>query len=519
MVPMVPLALLSRQRQIPVFQSPSPTVPARGNIFIELETHVADHHLAGVIERIDSLQQKLDTIRRGIAVEALDACERLDNLDALRHEQRERLELRRILADRRCGAPGKDEPSRRRQMNYRMMSCQHWKSRDANLADSAPLRAVYRPGEATVNQHTQSRSSHSQYLGAAAAMWCVMVATGCSTLKSLSIEPTYLMALRYDVEPEFVRQGPSATRDSMRSDFKRAAGLGFDAVVLRHLDAGDQPAVLNLAVSHRLTPVIPSRAVQHHIRTGAWPAGTPNATALVDRYLAHSSSAARAYPRLLDGSHDEASDARAKKLLAAARQLGVRCLAIGDSGMAGGPDSLAVVTTTGDATQVDGSPMEQWLAQYHRELLLGKTGGIVVDRYRRLPGDPPGLASDGRPMPTAQAAALRALVTRVRRWAPHIQRTTVQPVDAVVSANADIRVVCLERGKRRHLLIFNPSGDQYARGDVSLPESIGGSALIRAVEVPSSETAPAGLVLFPVRGRIVVNVVLRPGDAVLFELF
>ena len=117
-----------------------------------------------------------------------------------------------------------------------------------------------------------------------------------------------------------------------------------------------------------------------------------------------------------------------------------------------------------------------------------------------------------------QAAALRALVTRVRRWAPHVHRTTVQPVDAVVSGNVDIRVVCLERGKRRHLLIFNPSGDQYARGDVSLPESIEGSALTRAVEVPSSETAPAGLVFHPVRGRIVVSVTLRPGDAVLLEL-
>ena len=404
-------------------------------------------------------------------------------------------------------------------MNDRMMSCQHWKSRDANLTDSAPLRAVYRRDEATVNQHTQSRTYDLKWLSAAAAIWCLVVVSGCSTPKSLSIEPTYLMALRYDVEPEFVRLGPSAARDSMRSDFKRAAGVGFDAVVLRHFDAGDQPAVLNLAVSHRLTPVIPSRAVQRYIRTGAWPTGTPNATALADRYLAHSSSAARAYPRLVDGSHDEACNARAKELLAAARQLGVRCLAIGESGTAGGPDSLAVVITTGEARQVDGSPMEGWLAQYHRELFLGKTGGIVVEGYGRLPGDPPGLAPYGRPQPTAKAAALRTLVTRVRRWAPHVHRTTVQPVDAVVSGNVDIRVVCLERGKRRHLLIFNPSGDQYARGDVSLPESIEGSALTRAVEVPSSETAPAGLVFHPVRGRIVVSVTLRPGDAVLLELF
>jgi len=222
---------------------------------------------------------------------------------------------------------------------------------------------------------------------------------------------------------------------------------------------------------------------------------------------------------LLDGSHDEASDARAKKLLVAARQLGARCLAIGHSGMAGGPDSLAVVTTTGDAPQVDGSPIERWLAQYHRELLLGKTGGIVVDRYRRLPGDPPGLASNDTPMPTAKAAALRTLVTRVRRWAPHVHRTTVQPVDAVVSADADLRVVILVRGERRHLLIFNPSGDQYVRGDVSLPGSIEGEALTRAVEVPSSDTKPTGRVFYRVRGRIVLDIALRPGDAALFEVF
>ncbi|MCH8149001.1 MAG: hypothetical protein IH987_13645 [Planctomycetes bacterium] len=239
----------------------------------------------------------------------------------------------------------------------------------------------------------------------------------------------------------------------------------------------------------------------------------------METYLSDSPSAGRSYAHLIDGSHSETCRARTKGVLTAARQLSVRCLAIGDSGVTDRSDSLAVVTTAENAHQVDGSPMERWLAQYHRELLLGKTGGIVVDRYRRVPGDPPGLATDGGPMPAARSAALRALITRVRRWAPHVHRAAVQPVDVVISANADILVVRLVRGKREHLLIFNPSPDRYTRGDVALPESMGGSALTRAVEVPSSETSPAGRVLYPVRGRVVVNVALRPGDAVLFELF
>ena len=72
-------------------------------------------------------------------------------------------------------------------------------------------------------------------------------------------------------------------------------------------------------------------------------------------------------------------------------------------GGAGGPTVIDV--GVGDAEE-QGSATEQWLAQFHEGLAAGRTAGVVVERYRRPPGDPPDLATDHGPLPPARAAAL-----------------------------------------------------------------------------------------------------------------
>jgi hypothetical protein len=84
---------------------------------------------------------------------------------------------------------------------------------------------------------------------------------------------------------------------------------------------------------------------------------------------------------------------------------------------------------------------------------------------------------------------------------------------------ADLTAAALVRGKRRFVLVLNRSMERYARGNVLLPENLGGKAVTRAVEVPPSPAKAAGRVIEPQRGRITLPAALRPGDAALFEIF
>ncbi len=163
--------------------------------------------------------------------------------------------------------------------------------------------------------------------------------------------------------------------------------------------------------------------------------------------------------------------------------------------------------------------MEAWLRQYHQGLIDGRLAGLVFDRYRRIPGDGPGIITQGGPPDPARLAAVKELAARARLWGPRLTGATPGPLRLGASADADLSVTAFDHGRRLYVLVFNRSADRYTRSEVVLPELINGASPSRAVEVPASMSNPVGRVVNPHRGRIGLPVDLRPGDAVLFEIF
>jgi hypothetical protein len=166
-----------------------------------------------------------------------------------------------------------------------------------------------------------------------------------------------------------------------------------------------------------------------------------------------------------------------------------------------------------------GAAIERLLTQYHEALFAGQTGGVIVDRFMRLPGDPPGLTSPDDPLLPAHTAAIAELVQRARCWGPRLRGLSAVPLDAAISDSSRLTTTAFGHGARRHVLVFNRSADRFARQEVRLPASVLGASVQRAVEVPPSSARGAGRVIQAQRGQLTLPVELRPGDAALFEIF
>ncbi len=383
---------------------------------------------------------------------------------------------------------------------------------------AAPPGAVYPRRLGVVNRR--------RWVGVRSTPWLVLVPVvagglscpGCATPPPNPVA-RYLVAVRYDVEPVIIREGRNAAADTIRLDFQEVAKLGFDGVVLRHLDSSDRETVLDAARAAGLTSALPLRRFKHFITTGTLPAASPNVAGLARAGLGELGTSPSEMPLAVDPGHSARTVNRSETLCAMVQAGGGRCLTTGGADATGSGDALAVIDTAGELSNPGASPLEAWLAGYHRGLLLGRTTGLVVDRYRRPIGDPPGLVTYGRSPEPARASAIRELITRARRWGPRLHRFVVEPLATVLPEGLGVRVAVFARDRRKYVLVFNPSSDRYARGEVALPETINGAEPERAVEVPPSEARLAGQVFYRQRGRIVLPVALRPGDAALFELF
>jgi hypothetical protein len=180
---------------------------------------------------------------------------------------------------------------------------------------------------------------------------------------------------------------------------------------------------------------------------------------------------------------------------------------------------LAVIEAAAVTAGPQASVIEHWLAQYHEALIQGRTAGVVFRRYRRDPADPRGLITTGEALKAADLAAIKQLSTRARRWGPSLRGTRAEPIDPVAGGAEELSLAALSHGKRRLVLVFNRSTEQYARTRVALPEIIGGRKTVRAVEMPPTPSAAAGQVIPAHGGRVTLPVALRPGDAALFEIF
>lgn len=346
-----------------------------------------------------------------------------------------------------------------------------------------------------------------------------LVAPGCATVPA-AIEPPYLIAARYDVEPGLVGVEEHSAEALIRRDFQTIADLGFNAVVLRHVQDRDRPGLMDLAEGADLKVVVSDRRWRRFVLTGVLPEDCRGASQIADnlprRLMNHPALAAL----LVDPGRTRHATERATEIASSLRNRGATCVLRDSPWLRQESQVLATIDTgdAGDSSQ-EAPPLELWLAQFHDGLSRGRTAGLVVDRFRPVPGDPAAPVSFDRVLSPADATAIEALLTRARNWGPRLRGFRAQPIAAAITGGLDVRVTALIRARRRYVLVSNPTEDRYARGELTFPDSIGGAAVSRLVEVSSATDRGPGRVVNAARGHVTFSVELRPGDAILFEIF
>jgi hypothetical protein len=328
-----------------------------------------------------------------------------------------------------------------------------------------------------------------------------------------------MLTVACDVEPLFVGQPERVALDTINRDFQAIARLGFDGVMLRHVDRREQRKLLDTAHGCGLRVALADRGIQHFARTGSLPDGAADHRDLSRRISGEVVSHPALASFVVEVGDSPRATGRGETLCEALGEGGSPCVLVVGEDVQTNADSVIRIDTGVTGLGSDVSPLELWLAQYHRGLAAGRTAGVVFDRYRRLPGDGSGVAASGDPSSPARTAAVNALATRAKLWGPRLQDLKPAQIRGGSVKGRDLGVTAFTRGRRRYVLVFNQSPESYTRDQVVLPESIGGVAVTRAVEVPPSRAKTAGRVIQPTAGRVMLPVALRPGDAALFELF
>ena len=167
-------------------------------------------------------------------------------------------------------------------------------------------------------------------------------------------------------------------------------------------------------------------------------------------------------------------------------------------------------------------PANPWLAEYHTGLAAGLTGGLVIDRFRVVPGQWRALVEGDQPADVGFSAAIRRITSRATCWGPKLRRLQPQVIEPVEPASPGLKVVLFAGSKRRFVLVFNTSPGDFVHQAVTLPIGRGELAsqpVRRAVLVPPDVHVIAGQVVQPRGNHLALPVDLAPGDACLWEVF
>ncbi len=382
---------------------------------------------------------------------------------------------------------------------------------------SGPHGEPYNNAHAIRNDHRLRRrwaTRRARLVAAVATSLCAgfaLCGVGCAVVNRPKAAP-YWIAVRYDVEPLFATMETDEAIATIREDFQEVARIGFNAVFLRHLADDDADRMFELARESELRVVLQNRNFDRYVSAGWLPPGVQDVgqlpSSLPRKLLSHEVVTTLGV-MLPEG---RAPAERYRRLASSLKRSGVPCLTLGGAG------GIVPVDASDDGHQ-DSSPTERWLDAFHQGIIHGSTRGLVLNRYRRLPGDPPGLSDTTGPHATARMAALREIIDRARRWGRLINGFDVRDVSRSRAGGVDTILAVLSKGRRRFVMVYNPSAEAFARGRIVLPEHLDGAPATRAVEVPPTASTPAGRVVTGSAAGIAVPVSLRPGDAVLYEVF
>lgn len=307
--------------------------------------------------------------------------------------------------------------------------------------------------------------------------------------------------------------------DTVRGDFERIRRSGFDGVTLWYAEDGARAELLDLARSAGLTAAVPDRAVHFYVLTGSFRPGVTQVGDLLKSIPAGVAEHPAFVVVVVDPGGTMSSINRAAEVSTALRRRGVECLLAGTAPIADPIRTWAQVVTSEPPRDGGASPTGALLAQFVKELSLGRTKGLLVDRYYRVSGEPAGFdLATGLETPAA-AAAVAALLARARQWGPRVAGLSAEPMPAAAGDAPGTRLTLLADDERRYLLVSNPPGGAACRGFVTVPQQVRGKAVTRAVEVASASDRLPTAAVTPRQGVIKLNVDLRPGDAALFEIF
>lgn len=174
-----------------------------------------------------------------------------------------------------------------------------------------------------------------------------------------------------------------------------------------------------------------------------------------------------------------------------------------------GDGRIAVILADWIGSSAGALRRELALFQLHRAMADGATGGLLLDCGTRR--------TAAECLEEADPAALHRVLDRATAWGGAIAGTKPAPLQMGLTVPHGMKAVCLVSSTRELLFVRNSSMTRFARGVVSVPAAERGGAS-RAIEIPSSPSAPAGRVIRARDGRIEIELALRPADAVLFRL-
>lgn len=338
---------------------------------------------------------------------------------------------------------------------------------------------------------------------------------GCATSRPLPEKP-YLLAVRYDAEPRWLAVPEDDRAAVLQRDLRAVAEWGFNAVAVRHVEVGDERMVLDTAQEAGLRAVIASRSLEHFVVTGV----PSMSTDFVERATRGITAHPAFYAVGLDEPRGAAAGRRLDDVRSRLRDGGIDVLVVG-AGDRRSDDRqcLAIVDVACLWNGPPGDAKRRMLQQFHDQLESGRCGGLIVDRFFRLPGDPPGLERPDSPLVPAQRSALAELLARAQNWGPRLRGLAPSP--GVVSADGgdDLAATLFGDNPVRYALVRNGSADRFLRTEFPLRPPKNENGWGRAVEVPPSGAVPAGRVILAKNGQLTLPVELAPGDAVLYEVF
>ena len=316
-----------------------------------------------------------------------------------------------------------------------------------------------------------------------------------------------------------IGRSPVEARGRIERDFEVIARMGFAEVLAAFVAPSERMEVLKIARRSHLRVTLTDPGFDHFVRSGVLPANCANAAALVARSLppavrGHVAFAGVAIRTPRVHRPDDPAFTLTRALQAS--QIPVSHLP-GSRPGTGSDIEMAVISATIPPADSDESIRERWLANLNDALTLGRTGGLLFDRFRAAGGDGPMMIGDANPPTPATLAAVRQSVDRIRAWAPRLMGLERQSWESGEEGGGRLTIFSGE--KRRYVLVSNDSSDRYLRGAVRLPVQIDDRPVRRAVEVPPSPHPVPGEVFENRGGQVTVRVELRPRDATLFEIF